>query len=370
MQVITVRARARAKRLGENNTSTVTLPVPQSGVALPEVWVLGTQFLVGAALAAGLYFLAIYIVNPVRDFVGPSIFPAVRSDYRNEKIALFDAFAQKGAVDGLILGSSRSMLLNGARISALNGGRYFNFGLASAKAEDFLAALRFTLRRGQKPKHIVIGVDVESLRDTAAHGDSIHPLREIATGKPDPLDYARAVIGRTATWSYAQDTAQAVYLRLRPRPAAVGFAADGTLQYLSRDAQRAAGTFRLDAEMSGCIANCRKKIDGTTELSKIQVRYLRQTVREARGAGADVTLWLTGPHPRTAEHMAAGTSYTHLVSQTWELLQKQGVAVDLHDPSQYGGTADGWYDCNHFDNSHARLIEQILSRTLSDRGGQ
>ncbi len=308
------------------------------------------------------------LINPVRDFASASPFPAVRSDYRAEKIDLFDRFlTASGPAEGLILGSSRSMLLNGERLHAQTGLSYFNFGLASAKAEDFLAALRWVTRRqGHAPKRIILGVDVESLRDAQAHGDSLHPLRELATGPEPPLSYARTLTGRIFTWSYARDAAFSVYLSMRPRPAAVRFAMDGTLQYAQRDAQRRAGTFSLEAGMAGCMADCRTKIESTRELSATQVRYLCETVRELTDSGAHVTLWLTGPHPRTASHMAEGTAYAQLVAETRRLLNSlqrpNVVAVDLHDPSSYGGDSAGWYDCNHFDDSAAIRVEHLLMK--------
>jgi hypothetical protein len=328
----------------------------------PGVWTLGLLFLGGALSAAFAYTALAYVINPARDFQGNSAFPAVRSDYRSEKIALFDAFAAQGPVAGLVLGSSRSMLLNGERLRQISGGkRFFNFGLASAKAEDFLAALRFTLRRGQKPSHVIIGVDVESLRDARAHGDSIHPLRELAVGEDPAVKKAGTVARRIFTWSYAQDAAQSVYLRAAPRMAAVGFLADGTLQYLRRELQRSEGTFRLEPEMAGCMAASRRKIEDTSELSSVQIGHLKQAVAEARASGATVTLWLTGPHPRTAEHMSSGTAYSHLLAQTWGILRElDSRAFNLHDPQSYGGSSSGYYDCNHFDNSHAQLIERLL----------
>ncbi len=354
--------------IATNRHTFAAVPIPRGEDAIGRagssgVWTLGAMFLGGSLLTAVLYALAVYWINPVRDFPGHTAFPAVRSDYRNEKLALFDKFAAAGRVDGIVLGSSRSMLLGGERrLRELSGGkRFFNFGLASAKAEDFLAALRFTLRRGQRPEWVWIGVDVESLRDASAHGDSIHPLRELAVGTPGAPARARMVAQRLFTWSYARDAAQSVFLKVKPRPAAVGFLADGTLQYLRRDRERAEGSFRLEAEMAGCIAGSRKKIEETVELSSAQVAYLRQTVAEARAAGATVRLWLTGPHPRTVEHIAVGTAYAHLVAETWGLLRSlDHNALNLHDPRAYGGSFDGYYDCNHFDNSHARMIERLL----------
>lgn len=343
--------------------SAIPLPVEASANQLvPGVWTLGLLFLAGTLLAALGYTATVYFVNPVRDFTGNAPFPAVRSDYRSEKIALFNAFASAGPIEGIVLGSSRSMLLNGARMRQLaDRKRFFNFALASAKGEDFLAALRYTFSRGQRPTRVVIGVDVESLRDARAHGDSIHPLRELAVGPSDLWTKTRTFTRRVFAWSYAQDTAQSIYLRVTPRMAAVGFLPDGTLQYLRRERQRSEGTFQLETEMAGCIAGSRKKIEDTSELSAAQIRYLKQTIAEARAAGAVVTLWLTGPHPRAVEHMSAGTAYPHLVTETWGLLRElDSGAFNFHDPKSYGGPSYGYYDCNHFDNSHARIIERVL----------
>lgn len=345
--------------------SAVTVPEAKAnepGSQASGVWALGGSFLGGCLLAAVGHFCAAYAVNPVRDFTGNTAFPAVRSDYRDEKLALLEAFAAAGPVDGIVLGSSRSMLLSGERLQELSGGdRFFNFGLASAKAEDFLAALRYTLKRGHKPKHVWIGVDVESMQDVRVHGDSIHPLRELAVGTPHIASKWSTSARRVFTWSYAQDTAQSVYYRIRPRPAAVGFLPDGTLQYLARERQRRDGTFRLDSEMAGCMAGSRRKIEDARGVSKAQAAYLMQTVDEARAAGASVTLWLTGPHPRTVEHISAGTGYARLVVETWGLLRRlDSNALNLHDPSAYGGSFNGYYDCNHFDVSHARIVERLL----------
>jgi len=331
---------------------------------------MGLRFLAGFALAAILYGLAVFTVNPIRDFAGgPASFPAVRSDYRSEKIALLDRYLKQGPVDGVILGSSRSMLLNGARMgtSAPGAGnpRFFNFGLASAKGEDFLAALRWTARRqgGHMPRYVIIGVDVESLRDAKAHGDSIHPLRHLATGDPALTEQFRTLVSRTVTWSYARDTLFSIYLKLVPRKPAVEFREDGTMRYAARDAARDAGTFSLEASMAGCMADCRTKIESTTQLSKAQVDYLRQTVHEARDGGAEVAIWLTGPHPRTAAHMSQGTAYAELVRQSLDTIRgidPKARVFDFHDPSAYGGDIAAWYDCNHFDDTHARRIEHAL----------
>ncbi len=327
----------------------------------------GVYFLAGFLMTGLVYAAAILYINPTGDFgPGAGRFPLVRSDYRNEKIALLESFRkERGQVEGLVLGSSRSMLLNGARMQSSSGLRFFNFGLASAKGEDFLAALRYTVQKqgGVMPKRIIIGVDVESLRDARAHGDSIHPLRELAVGPPPLLESASTLLARTVTLSYAKDAATAVYLRAFPKPPVVQFASDGTLQYAARDARRAAGTFSLEAGMAGCMADCRAKIEKTTSLSTAQMSYLTQTVEEARRGGAIVTIWLTGPHPRTAEHMAAGTAYLELIRESKKLLEglrPYAKTYDLHDEASYGGGPGGWYDCNHFDNTHAERIENIL----------
>jgi hypothetical protein len=155
-----------------------------------------------------------------------------------------------------------------------------------------------------------------------------------------------------------------MYLGVRPRPSSVVFAADGTMQYRMHDQKRRAGSFSLQAGMDGCMASARKKVEDTPALSQTQVQYLRQAVREAVAAGATVEVWLTGPHPRTATFMASGTSYGDLLKQARSLLRELesgGVwTFDFHDEQSYGGDPQAWYDCNHFDDTHAVLVEAAL----------
>ncbi|BDC50750.1 hypothetical protein F183_A30660 [Bryobacterales bacterium F-183] len=320
-----------------------------------------------------LYFAVAYYVNPVRDFESPAghPFPAVRSDYRNEKITLLESFIEAAPdqpVTGLVLGSSRSMLLNGDRLKSSTGLRFFNFGLASARGEDFLSALRWSMtRKGQKPKMVIIGVDVASLASERAFGDSIHPLRELATGTLSTFQTVRTLVPRLAEWSYAQSVLFSMYLAVRPREPLVGFAPDGTLQYRLHDRRRQEGTFSFTSDMAGCMATCRRKIESVEHLSPAQVNYLRTAVTEARNNGAEVVVWLTGPHPQTAQFMAVDTAYKRLRAEAQQVLHEVGNlgahTYDLHDPSAYSGDPDGWYDCNHFDNRNAVRVEQIVTQS-------
>ncbi|MBS1832667.1 MAG: hypothetical protein JST65_08140 [Acidobacteria bacterium] len=339
--------------------------------ASSRTWSLGALFLAGCFGPAILYLGLAYYVNPVRDFAVAAghPFPAVRSDYRNEKLTLLDAYleaAPRQPVGGLVLGSSRSMLLNAERLGRHTGLRFFNFGLASAKGEDTLAALRWSMgRKGQVPKLVLIGLDVESLRDARSIGDSLHPLRELATGEPSTLEYLEAIVPRMAAWSYARSVLLSIYFAVRPRQPVVGFAPDGTLQYRFLDGQRRAGTFALSADMPGCMALCRRKIEETDALSPAQVRYLKTTVQEAQGAGAKVVVWLTGPHPQTAAFMAVGTEYSQLLSGARAVLGEVAAlgaeTHDLHDTRSLDPAGEGWYDCNHFDNTNATRVEHVLT---------
>ena len=346
----------------------------RSVVAEVKTGSLGVLFLCGCLASAALYFIVAYYVNPVRDFAasGNAIwFPAVRRDYRSEKIELLDrwlAAAPGRSVEGLIIGSSRSMLLNSERMQQASGLQCFNFGLASAKGEDFLAALRWVSKKqSQPPKLVVIGLDIESLRDARAAGDSIHPLRELATGTVGPFEYTRMIVPRVATWSYARDVMFSMYLSVRPRPSSVTFSADGTMQYRMHDQRRREGTFSLQAGMDVCMASARKKIEDTISLSAVQVGYLRQTVREAVGAGSKVEVWLTGPHPRTAAFMSSGTHYADLLAQSRGLLGELGVRTfDFHDEAAYGGGPGAWDDCKHFDDTHAGLVGKALLKGLRE----
>src|SRR5689334_19640877 len=109
-------------------------------------------FLFLAALAAlsGIYLTAAVIINPYGDF-NSSRFPVALLGDRYAKMHLFENFKANGPIDGVILGSSRTMKLDPAAFQRAYRLRFFNFGVTNAKAEDFLALQRWMAKSGVMP---------------------------------------------------------------------------------------------------------------------------------------------------------------------------------------------------------------------------
>ncbi len=188
-------------------------------------------------LAKAASYDCVCTVNFVRDFDVESHFHAVRSDYRYETVPLLDSLAPEGAVNGLIIGSSLSILLEAERMRQLAGGqRFFNFGLGWARAKGFFATLRFARSRGQRPMRVIIR-------------HPTHSLRELPVGKPDALSKARVFAG---SLPYRWKKGQSVH-RLRWKPA-LRFLADGPLRCRDHEEQLyPCASEHLVAKISGLI---------------------------------------------------------------------------------------------------------------------
>ena len=68
--------------------------------------------------------------------------PTVTLDARRQKMDLFRAYQAQEPVQGLILGSSRTMKLDPQVFGEATGQRFFNFTVDAARAEDYLAVYR------------------------------------------------------------------------------------------------------------------------------------------------------------------------------------------------------------------------------------
>ncbi|TWT97569.1 hypothetical protein Pla108_17210 [Botrimarina colliarenosi] len=70
------------------------------------------------------------------------------------------------ATDGLVMGSSRVLLLSRAQLEAVTGVGFYNAGVYYGRTEDFLAlARRFETTRARAPRVLVIGLDIDAFAD-------------------------------------------------------------------------------------------------------------------------------------------------------------------------------------------------------------
>lgn len=329
-------------------------------------------FVLTLAGLALLYGFTIQTVDPRGDF-GRRPTAGVVLDAQAEKVKSFGAYATRGPVDGLILGSSRSMKIHPQALQAETGLRFFNFAIEGARAEDYLALYRWVRAQGIRPRAIVIGLDVEAL-----HSDDRPELRQPLPGAAAADSGARS--GVFTGWlarekkafgaSYLGDAIRAVVLLpWSSRLPYYAFGPDGYLRYPQFEAQRERGTFNLDRRVADCLTLYLERFQGMAGLSTARRAALEELLRETRGDGARVVIWLTTLHPRAVEYLERRTRYAELVAQAGtygaSLAREPEVRVlDLSAAERYGATASGWYDCGHIDEDNAARVAALLAAAI------
>jgi len=329
-------------------------------------------FLLALAALALLYAFVVQTVDPRGDFNRRPT-AGVILDAQAEKVKSFAAYAARGPVDGLILGSSRSMKIDPQALQAETGLRFFNFAIEGARAEDYLALYRWVRAQGARPRVILIGLDIEALHSDN-RPESRQPLPGTApanTGDPSErfsrwLARERKIFGA----SYLGDAIRAVaFLPWSSRLPYYAFGPDGYLRYPQFEAQRARGTFNLDRRIADCLTLYLERFQDMTGLSPGRRAAFEELVRETRSDNARVVIWLTTLHPRTVDYLARRTRYAELLAQVGAyaagLACEPTVRVlDLSSGERYGATASGWYDCGHIDEDNAARVTALLAAAI------
>jgi hypothetical protein len=333
------------------------------------------RFLLLFSIISGVYsvgyFSAVRYVDPYGEF-GSGHFRPVVMDSRREKVLLFKAFARHGATDGLILGTSRSMLLRPSALAAAlgPGSRIFNFAVENGHPEDFLAIYNYVRSEGANPRWVVIGVDVPSL-----HNDNIRDHMFDRSALKDYL-YTRDKVQQNSAWQsildanaiftkdYCLDSFKAIWMEFRDRRPATGFTVDGYEQDGAGGTIKE-GTFSGNAGLDVGVAAYKTRLAGMTGLSALRVGYLRQLVTDARNRGARVTIWLTPVHPRLEEAILDNTNYGALTAGLRDLTKAfaaQGVECqDFTRLEAFGGSESAWQDATHMDSRNLDMVARQLA---------
>jgi len=337
------------------------------------------RFLLLFSIILGLFGIGYYgfvrHVDPYGEF-GSGHFPSVVMDSRREKVLLFSTFARQGATDGLILGTSRSMLLRPSTLAAGlgPGSRVFNFAVENGHAEDFLAIYHYVRSEGANPRWIVIGLDVPSL-----HNDDIRDHMFDRSSLNDYLSSDGQVqkngawqsilnVNAVFTKDYCKDSFKAIWMGFRRGRPETSFTVDGYEQNGAGGMMRE-GTFNGETDLPAAVASYKARLAGMTDLSRLRVGYLRRLVSEARTRGTRVTIWLTPVHPRLEQAILGTTNYGMLTAELRSLardLAAEGAKYeDFTHLETFGGSELAWYDSTHMDWRNLDLV----ARRLAD-GGQ
>lgn len=329
------------------------------------------DFIIAAAVMFLVAAIVFQVVDPRGDF-RTGVFPVIVRDTRVEKMGLFSAYRADGAVQGLILGSSRSMKLAPRVLTARTGLRFFNFAVDNARAEDDLGIERWVRQHGARPRFLIVGLDVEALHNDDAADDGFLRNRELQRALTGQTDHFQLfwTFKRAFTPTYVTDTADSVRQFLRPTVSSrFLLEPDGYLRDLNLEAQRAAGTFDLNRQISPCLDIYVSRFQGMTGLSPRRKEYVEQLIAEERAEGGRTIVWLTPLHPITVRRLEARTKYDQLLGQTRAYLDElrtsqQITSFDFSEPDRYGGTLTEWDDCAHTNETDSERIAAALTRQI------
>lgn len=332
-----------------------------------------------AALACS-YFAAAVVVNP-RGYFDSDLFPQVVLDSRRDKMKLFERFNAAGPVEGLILGSSRSMKIAPAELEALTGLRFFNLCVDSARSEDYLALYRWAKRCDPDIKALALGLDVEAFHDDDKPDQRLRdnaPLwRELqGPGRGPSAGRVLEHLGRlekVMSRYYAQEMARSVVARWRPKESTMSFDADGLLRYGVWEREVGEGSFDLGAHIDASKEEYQRRFGGMTGLSAQRRHYFEQLLGEAGRDGVDTVVWITPIHPEVAASLRAATRYEALLRETRAYAEgvcgpRRAATLDFSEPALFGGTEVDWFDGGHISQKNATLIARQIARGLKRNG--
>jgi hypothetical protein len=317
-----------------------------------------------------------YVVNPRGDFPH-NLFPNLIADVLPEKMHLFQVFQRQRRVEGLILGSSRSMKLNPEVFRHATGKAYFNFAINSAHAEEMLLIYDWVRKQGVHPKVVVIGIDLEALHSdnlSSLTHQTIARIRNEIDTKPirePPMariaEQAKA-LKNACTISYLDDIVRSIEIKANPARFTTKFQvfdANGYEHYPRFEAQRRAGTFDLDAHIDTVINVKLNSYARMTGLSTSRKSDLEHLISEIEGDGGEIVLWLTPNHPRMIAAVSRQTPYRQRMQElrtyAHQLQTRYRIKVyDFSEIARFGGTMTGWYDGIHIDETNADLIANCI----------
>lgn len=294
----------------------------------------------------------------------------IRASDTYRKLQAFDDFvaAHRGQPIGLVIGSSRVMMLSLTSEESAQGVAYFNIGISGALGEDILALTRYALSRPDANiVDVVIGVDFTTLGepDDPTYGtrlQGIYPLTSIMDDRLDtgPADMVKNLL--TADW------ARTLVGNIRPLPRTM-FDASGTRleeEYVQR-VQRAHQS--RAAYLQNHISLVLRSLPKDEHLDSRRVSDLREAVEQLIARGARVTFFMPPTHPELLQGLQESEVFNARMAETRAILadldqSDQVVVHDFTDPSLLGLTSDDyWWDGYHYSAQAAAIIANALRTT-------
>lgn len=308
-----------------------------------------------------------YVVNPLGKY-DSNKFPALVWTGRTDKATILKE--TDANPDVLVLGSSRSMKINPNFINKKTGMHAFNAGVNSAQAEDYYTMLRYSLETlKEKPKYVILGIDVEAFHNKAPIDDRLLFNRSLAKylEKEDRISYTDRLV---SLLSY-EETASAftsLYYAISdyPEPSTY-YDADGFLHYTNKKGKITEGNY--DSKIEDYIKNYRERFTGYTHVGKKRKAYFQKFLDLAESENIEVIAFITTLHDDLIQDLQKTRNYTKIKQELTAYLNDMEQSYthfsyeDFDQVEKYEGSLTAFYDGAHINEKNAnRLTEKLLQK--------
>jgi acyl-CoA synthetase (AMP-forming)/AMP-acid ligase II/acyl carrier protein len=279
-------------------------------------------------------------------------------------------------VDLLVLGSSKAMHL-AASVAREFGYTAFNFWLQNARAEDWLAALRFALHHGAPLSTLILLMDVEGLSNAAAVDVRLTESRHLAPYIREVELEARAAPAPAA----ASDRFNTIFVQYKLGQHEPWAWALSGVNYAVTDRVHEPGAAPLDrspralADPHDSDAAYALRMRDFTRLDPRRLEDLRELLQICARRGIHVHCCISPVHAELDAFLAAHTSYHARLDDLAAVLAAwRQPGLTFHDtrvPSLYGGARDDFNDAAHIGYASSdALMRFILDGARAATGAQ
>lgn len=308
-----------------------------------------------------------YVVNPLGKY-DSNTFPALVWTGRTDKATILKEADTDP--DLLVLGSSRSMKINPNFINKKTGMHAFNAGVNSAQAEDYYTMLRYSLETLQeKPKYVILGIDVEAFHNKAPIDDRLLFNRSLAKylQKEDRISTTDRLV---SLLSY-EETASAftsLYYAISDYPdPSTYYDEDGFLHYANKKGKITESNY--SSKIEDYIERYRERFTRYTHLGKKRKDYFQKFLDLAERENIEVIAFITTLHDDLIQDLQKTRNYTMLKKELITFLNdmEQSYTLfsyeDFDQVEKYNGSLTAFYDGAHINEKNAnRITEQLLQK--------
>jgi hypothetical protein len=314
-------------------------------------------------------------VNPYGMYSVNWLNPIVWSE-RREKLVLLERYPEK--IDLLILGSSRTMRLDPVIFNFLTGLKAFNLSVNHARTEDFLALTRYVCaKKSQKPKHLIVGVDMNSFRGFYEIDNLLKYYPELfyfldnneQTKVLDDLSigWNKYVKGLSFHQTVQSFKSISTYLKHGQWENSYRFGQNGLLTYNKLE-EKTEGNVRLNKILDQRIVSLQHKTTVFGGFSEKRKVYFEELLGFCNKEDIRVTAVLLPDHPRIVKALK-GTSFEKLNKSLKDLLAvvETSYGINIVDASRlesFDGDPNGFFDDIHMTHANSALLVRYIVQEM------